>query len=482
MPTMRPRTVWTGVAIVAAGGAASLFLLRSEDASPCAGVTSAADDAFSDERRESLREAYGHIEIAYAAEAWARAERGFDAYLVRWSSERLDTCSATHVHGTQAEPVRAAREACLDAALLRVDSLLRALSEPTADTIAAAPIVARSLPSLDRCRLAMPRTDAPTPPVADLSRSRAIGRDLARTRARIDVRRDEGVLDEVKRHQRHALDADAKLQAEAALLLARVHAQRGQWDEAVAALDEAAKLAGRDRVAMLQLEIALLRTDVALEAGKLQDARQAVTLAVSAMQRGSLSPWHRWRTQHADARVLAAGKDFKGAVEVATAARDTTRARLGPEDPTTAFLEVALGDRLAEAGRYDNARMIYDGASTQFAVTLCKDHPAVAGVKLRIGVLERKQGRYAEALEALETALDGLQSTMGPRHPRSADAIAELARTYAAKGEPTEAARLFRSALALRKQALGDSHPAVAATQAELAAVAPPLPGETAPP
>ena len=478
MPSMRRRMLWTGVAVAAFGGVTAYLVLRGGDATPCTGVNVSFDQVWNDGRRKALREAHAHIEIGYAADAWARADERFAAYAERWKEARLETCNST-----EAKELRTLRAACLDDAWLRMDAVLAALAEPDPNSVAEAPLLARSLPPLEHCRVLVP----PQVPVERVQHDpellEAVRRGLAMARARIDVSTNVGARDEVERHSRHAeTDAGAKLQAEGSLLLARMHVRQGQWDEAIAALDEAAKLAGRDRESEHQLEIALLRVDVALAKGDVAEARRAQMTATAAMQRGQLRPWMRWRTEHADALVSAADGDLPGALKAARTARDAAQGQYGDEDPRTAAMGVALGDLLARSGKHDEARKAYDRARARYEAALGKEHPAAVAVGLHVGALQRTQGNHPAAIETIETALDGLQSTLGPRHPRVADAIAELGRTHAEAGDMDEARRLLSNALALRKQSLGEAHPVTRQTQAELDRAVPPPAGDTTPP
>jgi tRNA A-37 threonylcarbamoyl transferase component Bud32/tetratricopeptide (TPR) repeat protein len=119
---------------------------------------------------------------------------------------------------------------------------------------------------------------------------------------------------------------------------------------------------------------------------------------------------------------------------------------------------VNLGAMLREAGRDDEAEVLYRGAITAFEHEHGPDHPYVAYALNNLGTLLIERDN-AEAVRLLSRALDLREGELGPDHPKVAIVVANLARAAEARGDHGGYTSQMRRAIRIEVAALGVEHP-----------------------
>lgn len=145
-------------------------------------------------------------------------------------------------------------------------------------------------------------------------------------------------------------------------------------------------------------------------------------------------------------------------------------ASLGPPHPQLGLVHAAMGNGLADARRYDEARMHHERAVAVFTAAWGPDHPHVGAELLNVGRVVYEQGDDEAALRAFTEGLAVLERALGPDHPHVAFAAHNVGQTAARLNRPTDALVYLDRAATIRVRTLGPTHPAVAQTRAARAA------------
>ena len=134
-----------------------------------------------------------------------------------------------------------------------------------------------------------------------------------------------------------------------------------------------------------------------------------------------------------------------------------------------AIKQTQEGDRLAEAGRYQEAKVAY-----QLALRV-EDMPADPVVQASmwndLAMINRVLGNLVEARPQYQRALELMEQARGPGSSEYATILHNLAVLDRAAGRLDEAALKFHRALKIREDVLGGNDPATAQTLNSLAAV-----------
>ena len=152
-------------------------------------------------------------------------------------------------------------------------------------------------------------------------------------------------------------------------------------------------------------------------------------------------------------------------IEILRAATDDDR------DLWQARKLVAEGIGLYGAGKYDEARPLYEHAIEIRERALGANHLEVAQVLNNLATVYHAKGEYAKAGPLFRRALDIKEKALGPEHPDVAGALNNLAIFYIHSSDYSKAESLFERALALKVKALGPDHPDVAMASNNLALV-----------
>jgi serine/threonine-protein kinase len=183
---------------------------------------------------------------------------------------------------------------------------------------------------------------------------------------------------------------------------------------------------------------------------------------------------------------------------------------MGPDHVETAWARMNLGDRLIDAGEFDEAERQLERAERALGAAGGESDPYFAQTLDLQGVLAARRGRLADARERFERALHlfgaaapekafdaafarwhlaavldrpedaprrgqlfrdalaALRKGLPPAHSVTADALVAYGRFLCGEGRPEEAEPLLREAHGTRRRTLGDGNILTAAAAAEL--------------
>jgi serine/threonine-protein kinase len=253
------------------------------------------------------------------------------------------------------------------------------------------------------------------------------------------LRADQARFDDAERLAREGL-AMAKRHAapgappviDASVALGRVLADRRQYDEAIAVLEEAARA----------------QTDAGIESRDLADTLFELANA------------HYYAGHFDDSESLN------------RRALDVYRKTLGDRHPMVADCLINLGAVQSERGRYAEAETFYRQGLAITEAWYGRDHYKTAGNLTMLGrVLNRTPERRAEALEVLSQAVAIRERVYGPNHPNVASAVNELGSLALVQGRLDEAERHYRRAIDIYASSQGPRHSLVGMVKANLATV-----------
>ena len=143
----------------------------------------------------------------------------------------------------------------------------------------------------------------------------------------------------------------------------------------------------------------------------------------------------------------------------------------GSDDMLAAELMCALSDKSTDAGLYDDALALVEGACETATRVVGGSHPRTTAFRATRARVLQQMGKLHEAEQELRDVLDLLTVTAGPESEAVARATMELGTIARARGELLEAESLLRRALELAAKLWGLGHPDTAAVQGNLAAV-----------
>jgi len=472
---LRPRRL-LAIAIVAIGAATFLgFSAGRQDVGDTCEESSERLEAFwNEDRRREIREVFSATELPYAAGAWDRTADVTDAYLERWRSAYLETCTAAREgRGIATGQPLDQQMACLDDRLAQVRTLLDVFSHPDSKLVGRALEAARALSPVEDCADVDALRRQVAPP-----RDPRLRVEVARVREALDRVR---ALDRVGKYaearelaQRTLTDAEAldypAVHAEARLAAGTGELRVGEYAAAEKLFYEAieaAEAAGHELVkARAWIEAIWVVGD---RQGRSGDAKRLVGLAEAAIQRAG-GDLELQVSLERNRGVLARNqRRFDDAIKHYQRALDMLDDAGAIDDRERGRLHNNLAAVYYESG--DPARAV---AASRRAVELSSafygdDHPSVAAMQGNLGALLVAAGSLDEGEVALKQALRGFERAYGPEHPRMPDVLTNLG-GLASRREQHEAAReYFERALAIDEKVLPPDHPNLAVDHGNLA-------------
>jgi len=151
---------------------------------------------------------------------------------------------------------------------------------------------------------------------------------------------------------------------------------------------------------------------------------------------------------------LALAEAPPGAAQAAEAA--------GEEHDAALSAARAEAQKLARAGRVDDAIALFEGLARRREEALGPMSPELAAALCELATFERQRGHHARAERSLRRALAIWESTLGPVHPHVATALNDLAALYQERWEYARAEPLLHRSLQIEERSLGAAHPSVA--------------------
>ncbi len=160
-------------------------------------------------------------------------------------------------------------------------------------------------------------------------------------------------------------------------------------------------------------------------------------------------------------RYLWMVKDYQGGLDLAEEALERWRALAGdrPDDLTTLWLRVSLGNILRSQAKYEEAYRTDSEVYQALVAAVTPDHPyAITALSSRAGDL-RGLGRYDEARRDDEESLALATRSLGENNWRTVNSVNNLSISLLFVGDFAGAARLSEQAFNSRRATFGPKHP-----------------------
>lgn len=170
------------------------------------------------------------------------------------------------------------------------------------------------------------------------------------------------------------------------------------------------------------------------------------------------------RTLHFELGVLYRGQGRLGDAEKALEqVRVEASAELDLQNGALDELSLSAVEELAivrqQAGRFDQAEVLYLRAFEGREALLGREHPDTLRVLARLAVVYRYTERWHEAERIHREAVAVNRVHYGDEHPRTLNAISRFAAFYLGWGRNEPAEMLLREGLAPSRRVLGEEHP-----------------------
>ena len=471
---VRRRWRWiTAAAVVLAVGVAGvgIYAWASARAARCSGAVDRLTDVWDAPRRSAVKAAILRTDVAYAPDAWTRAEVELDRYADAWARLHREACEATTVRGEQSPEVLDLRMACLERARIGLGAATGVLAEADADVVQRAHEIVAGLRPLQRCSDVASLREAVEPPMAE--------------------------------------DAAAVAGAREHLATASVQTDAGQLEKAHASIDAADAAVGDIAYAPVRIELELYRGILLERAGRFADAeaalrrtvehasrarqwdalREAVTQLIFVVGHRRQRPEEGLRYQELAAGLAADDQRHRARVDThvalvlhakgayAEAEQANRRAvaayeeAFGEEHPNVATARNNLAAVLSARGNQQDARAELQRALEIRTAALGEDHPDTLLTRNNLALIMMLDGRYQDAERELRDLLGRLEQVFGPSHPEVATSHNNLGLALHKLGKLQHAEAELRRGLELRRQRFGDDHASVAESKANLAEV-----------
>jgi tetratricopeptide (TPR) repeat protein len=414
-----------GIAVSATAlGVVGVLALGGGGTDPCAAADRGIDEVWGLGQRAEIGNAFAKVRVPYAGDALAGVARQLDGFSAQWRAMQLDSCRATQIQHVQTEEQQGVRTVCLGERLAELSALVDLLGHADAELVRNAVRAAERLTPVAICGDLRALTAEVRPPADPITRARvdALEQRLASARAL-------GIAGKYKA----GYEAAKRVAVEAEPL--------GYKPLLARALHEAGRLAER--------------------AGEPAAAAQLLTRAVQSAVAGRAD-----RTEAmawidlVHAVGVGEGRDAEALTDIdhASAAIE----RLGGDPLLEAALDGYRASVLADAGKFEPARVAAERALATRKRLLPPDHLDIAASLAQLGDLQRKLGKFDESRVAHMSALAIRERALGPNHPEVASTLQDLGNSQIDLGDVRAAEASYRRSLAIREAALGPDHPEIA--------------------
>lgn len=471
-PWRRPALIVGAVSLGLAAGAGATRIMTA--APSCAQVLDPLREAWTEERRAGLLEAFKQTERPYAVPTWQRTETLIDDYATAWGDARLQVCEAARTGASGDAVLLPVRAECLERQLDAFEALLDSLGAPLEDRIDRAVDAAASLPRPDACddeeQLRRQLARRATAPTADDDAYQRLA-EVAAANQLGDYRRGAELAASLRAHAEDVGDLAlaartlgllaAIAEQDSNLELAEGHAKRGV---------EHAETLG-DPMIRLDAQLRLLSVLVRRDAKEEKRARDIIRVA-----RATLTHVGMPRREHARLLRLEIAVDNRtGKFDDALAGATEMTALLesspdsSPTDLATAYN--AQSRVFQRMGRYEAAIQARRKALQTFEDKLGPDTPRA--IRARMGLAETLHNldRADEALKEGRRAVEAADRVLGPDTNLAARARGVLAIASAGAGLLSDSERLFRESATTLEAVLGNDDQDVADVWMNLARV-----------
>ena len=281
------------------------------------------------------------------------------------------------------------------------------------------------------------------------------------------LRDAQAKFDEAEKLARQGLDVSKHHLApnhpaigKATALLGKILEDRGTYPEAIAVLEEAARLQSTSDASRADLSASL--TELAnshFYAGH-YDTSESLNQRLLAMDRELYGERH----PHVADDVINLGAiqyergRFSEAERFYRQGLDITQSFYGKDHPATASALTMLGRALISQGKLDEGAGILQQALAIQEKVYGKVHPRVAGTLNELGKIAQRRGQLDEAETELSRAVEIYKSIYAGKHYYIGIALSNLAGVLVDRKEYGRAEKLFQEALQIYSQTLASDH------------------------
>jgi tetratricopeptide (TPR) repeat protein len=401
----------------------------------CTGARAQIEEAWNDEQRAAVAQAFQANDSPYAADAWQRTAALLDRYAEEWHEAYVASCTALATDEARGEDAwgeeRLVQMQCLAerrrSLLVLVDELAQLRGHAVNEVVQAASRLPRIATCADRDYL---RTRIPPPEDPRVAEQVESVRATLTRAAELQKlgKYEEGLAILLPLRDTVAALGYAPVQAEVLVHLGALLESNGAYEEAAGHLREAYYAARRLEYRAMAFEAASL------------------LVIVVGRRMGRYAEAHEWG-RHAQAELAASGADVD-----------------------RALLHFNVGKMMTIEGRYDESVVHLYRALIIYEQVLGRAHPEVATSLNALGEVARLRGKGDEAAELYQRAYAIYEQALGPDYPRLAYPLNNLGLMRLRQGRHQEAAEYFRRAWIVWEQALGPEHVEVAYPLVGLAA------------
>jgi eukaryotic-like serine/threonine-protein kinase len=277
------------------------------------------------------------------------------------------------------------------------------------------------------------------------------------------LRSDQAHLEEAEQLTRQGLEMAKRhlppnhpALAKATLAYGKVLAERGSYDQAIVALNEAVRLQSAPGVAPADLATSLSAlADAHYRAGHYDTCKSLYTRVLE-MHRQIYGERHPLVADDLGS-LAAAQRDlgyYSEAERLDRQALDIAQSYYGNNHPKTAGFLTALGESLTYQNKYDEAVLALDQALAIQERVYGPAHPAVAETLNELGNVASMRDHLDEAETRFQRAADIYRSVYGDHHYLVAIALSNVAGIIYDKKDYPRAEQLFRDVIRRYKETL----------------------------
>ncbi len=448
-----------GVSLVAVVG--STRALSSIDDGPrCERDPTELAGVWDDAQQVMVSEAFGRSTLAFAEVTHQAIDARLSEWADRWLETRQGACEATHVRGIASDERLDRRIDCLDRQRHEVSAVIHVLASADAATIAHGSRIVAQVPDPRQCERPPQADEGGRLPQDATAREAVLGgyERIARGRARLaagDLEEASTLGDTVQTLAR--AHAYLPLELEVDILRGQIAAESSLYDEAADHLFEAIHRAAREGLNGVELDARGRAVDILVGRWSKPEVERMMVDELEVMLPREGEPPSRWGpvASMARAHLAAVAGDHEGALELLGRAR---RARAEDEPSAVAGLLQDEAAALAELGRADEARVALEDARQRAQQAWGDGAPAVADIEQDLGMLAFEAGDLERAHRELERAQAHFEAATGEDGVRVARVRFCRAKLAMATGEFDRARAELEAVGRIFERDLGSQH------------------------
>jgi tetratricopeptide (TPR) repeat protein/predicted Ser/Thr protein kinase len=439
----RRRALVLGGTLAAGIGGWLALASAADPIPPCTIDEVALDHAWGPTRRAAVEHAIMTTGVPYARTTWTVVAGSLDELAAKWADDDLAACRQSRDADPEVAAVDASRRECTAAAIATFEAATSVLAGLDGQTVHQANQISEVVADLVDCE-------------ASTRGENEEGMRLAVIVDRAELERRLARFDRARQLATSVLDAARpgelpRLRASAALVLARVHGDRGERQSELQSLRAALTEAELADDAVL---MAASWQGLALDAARNENEDQAsfyLERAARLEREGRLDDHSRavlLREEGRVAQVLEKAQAAVGVLERAVGLFDA----LGDDGYEYADLLTQYAAALEYADRITDAIAVGEQAVARYEAILGEDHPLVAERRITIARMYSFVQDEERAERELLRSRRVLEATPDYRPDVRATLYNDLAQTYANLGRFDEALATIDLALALRRE------------------------------